>query len=284
MIPVLFLPLFAVLLNSISVVIDKAVLRRHSINPGVYCGWIFVATAILLSLSALFIPSPVLPQAMEWGNIGLLAASILLILTLNYLWYYAIKDEDLHEVQGLELIRNIPAMLFAAMLFPAERSIALIVLGALATAGIFSSHIHNRKITLHKRLIPLALFLVFLSPWNASLTRLLLNSWSPIALDIVRSLAVVVLFLPFLYRHRNFRWKEIALPLVVSAAASSAAWILVYYSYLASGVVETLLLLLVQPILVYGMSSFLLGERITRRQGIGFAIAITAIGASVFLR
>jgi drug/metabolite transporter (DMT)-like permease len=49
-------------------------------------------------------------------------------------------------------------------------------------------------------------------------------------------------------------------------------------------VVETLLLLLVQPILVYGMSSFLLGERITRRQGIGFAIAITAIGASVFLR
>jgi len=279
----LLLPIFAVLLNSISIVVDKSVLKRHRINPGVYCGWIFLASLPFLLIATAFVPSTVLPQAAQWGNICILAASILLILTLNYLWYYAIKDEDLHEVQSLELIRNVPTMLFAALLFPAERSVALILLGAVATAGILSSHIHGKRFVLHKRLIPLALFLVFLSPWNASFTRILLNSWSPITLDIARFSAVVLIFLPFLYRHRSSRWKEILPPLLLSAAASSAAWVLIYYSYLASGVVETVVFLLIQPVLVYSMSSLLLRERITQRQAIGFIIAICAIGVSVFI-
>jgi EamA domain-containing membrane protein RarD len=61
---------------------------------------------------------------------------------------------------------------------------------------------------------------------------------------------------------------------------TSLAWILFFYSVQTSGVIYTVLIFLLQPLLVYLAAVLLLKERPTLKKTIAFAVVLAAIAVA----
>jgi drug/metabolite transporter (DMT)-like permease len=70
--------------------------------------------------------------------------------------------------------------------------------------------------------------------------------------------------------------------LLLTNLFTTSAWILFYFSYQISGVIYTILLFSIQPLLVYGAGIFLLEEKMEKRKLLAFTIVLAAIAIAQF--
>src|SRR3989344_655815 len=70
--------------------------------------------------------------------------------------------------------------------------------------------------------------------------------------------------------------------LALTNVLTSVAWILFYFSYQRSGIIYTMLLFSIQPLLVYFVAIFILKEKIDRKKLIAFVVVLISIAIAQF--
>src|SRR3989344_2719277 len=133
-------PTLAAILQAGSYTLDKVVLsvRRVSFKPytGVSFPLIFLITLIIF-----LIFRPPLSFALLAGNLWwLLLLSIGISVVNNLIFYRALDSDHLGEMQTLDLLQNIPIIIFSSIVFADERNFTVIIPALIASSAVIWSH------------------------------------------------------------------------------------------------------------------------------------------------
>ena len=267
----------AAVLQGSSFVLDKTILSIRRIGYREYTSVSF-PIIFLIGLIIFFIFRPPLAHELFSNSLLiLLLAGIVLSLGNNILFYRALDKDRLGELQIFDLLSNIPVILVSGLIFTDERNLFIIVPALVASFAIVWSHWEHHHLSLAKKTTPYVIWIMISMPIGAAISKQLLTLWNPIALELFRNGGMaIVLGLLFANSVKNIPPRGWAL-LLATNSLSAIAMILFYFSYKFSGVVYTVLIFSLQPILVYLSSLLFLKEPFQRKKAIAFAIVLVSI-------
>lgn len=271
-------PILAAILQAGSFTLDKVVLSIRRVNFKTYTGVSF-PLIFLITLVIFFIFRPPLSLDLLAGNLWwLLFVSIGMTVVTNLVFYRALDDDKLGEIQTLDLLHSIPIIIFAGIVFADERNFFVIIPAFVASSAVIWSHWEHHHFKIAKHTLPFLVWSLFVAPIGASISKVLLASWDPISLELVRSGAVALILGPLFARYAQKVSFKAFLLLMGTSILTSIAWILFYFSYQRSGITYTILVFSLQPLLVYLASVFFLKEPFHWKKAIAFAIVLLSIG------
>lgn len=276
-------PILAAVLQAGSFTLDKVVLGVRHVSHRTYVVVSF-PLIFLTALAIYFVVQPPLSWALLGGRLGwLLFVSIVLTVFSNFIFYRALEDDRLTELETIGLLDRIPVILVAGVLFADERQFALMVPALVAAAAVAWSH-WERRLRLAPNTWPFLSWALLAAPVGAAVSKELLTAWNPISLELVRSAVVAAIFVP-LYRRSAAQLTGKAIWLLVATnILTSIAWIFYYFSYQRSGIVYTVLLFSLQPLLVYGAAVLLLKEQFQPKKFVAFLVVLGSIAAAQLMR
>jgi transporter family protein len=284
MIPVLQ-PLFAAILQATSFTFDKAALRVKRIDWQTYTS---ISFPLLMLFDALFLL--IVRPAIAWNTLGgmagvFVAVTIIAGFITNTLYYRALDDENLHELQTWSVFLGIPTIIVTGILFTDERNLVVLIPALIAIAVVTWSHLQeNHGLAIRPKTMAFIGWMFVAAPALASMNKVILGTWNPILLELVRDSSLAFIFWLFVFKGiKHVNGKAWAF-LVATNICSSAAWILYYYGFQKLGVVETMLVFSLQPVLTYGFSLVFLREKLRSRQLIAFVVVLGCIAAAQLLR
>jgi drug/metabolite transporter (DMT)-like permease len=275
-------PFLAAILQAGSFTLDKVVLSVRQVDFKVYTGISF-PLIFFITLVIFLIFQPPLSFELFRGNLWwLLSISIAITIITNLLFYRALDFDKLGEIQTLELLRFLPIIIFSSIIFADERQFFIIVPVLIASLGIIWSHWEQSKVKIAQYTLPFLIWMLFASPIREAASKILLEDWNPISLELVRSGAVALMLGMFFAKHiiaSKISVKAFYL-LLATNILTSIAWILFYFGYQYLGIIHTTLIFLLQPLLVYLASVFLLKEALSWKKNIAFVIVVLSIAAA----
>jgi len=271
-------PILAAILQAGSFTVDKVVLSIRRINFKTYTGVSF-PLIFLITLVIFLIFRPPLSLDLFAGNLWwLLLISIGMTVATNLIFYRALDDDRLGEIQTLNLLSNIPIIIFSSVIFANERNFAVIIPALVASFVVIWSHTENHHFKIARHTLPFLVWSLSIAPIGALISKALLGSWNPISLELVRSGAVALILGPLFFKYASKISFKAFLLLLATNILTSIAWILFYFSYQRSGIIHTILIFSLQPLLVYLAAVFFLKERLQWKKTLAFAIVLLSIG------
>ena len=276
-------PILAAILQAGSFTLDKVILSLRHVGFRAYVSISF-PLIFLVNLAIFSIYRPPLSGELFSGALGwLLAASVALSVATNFIFYRALDADALGEIQTIELLPAIPVLLFSSALFADERKFAVLIPALIASSAIIWSHWERRHFRIARNTLSFLLWSLAIAPVGSAISKTLLAAWHPISLELVRSGGIMALLSPFYLRHT----RGVPLPafrfLLATNVLTTVAWILFYTSYQRSGIVYTLLLFSLQPLLVYAASVFLLREAFQWKKAAALGVVLVSIGVAQLL-
>ena len=272
-----FLPLLAAVLQASSVTLDKAILRMRRVDFREYTGVSF-PLIFFITLAAFFIMRPPFPATLLGGPLGLLIlASAAMTVVTNIAYYRALDHDRLQEMETLGLLVAIPTVIGSGLLFADERNPAVLIPALIAAGAIVWAHWERHHFVIARRTLPFLLWALAAGPLQAAILKILLTSWHPISLELVRSAITAAVF-GILFRNaaRSVSFRAFWF-LLATNVLSAVAWFLFYFSYQRSGVVYTVLLFSLQPLLVYLGTVVFLREKLQWKKFAAFQIVLGSI-------
>lgn len=264
------------------VVLNKEVFSRTKLSVRNYVPLLFV---FLFLISFALFPwfGEIKPEALSLKYIGLFALMILLVISWNKLYYNGLKKESLVEFELITMLYPLATIFLAAILLPYERNIHIFLAGVIAGLVLIFSHIKSHHVHFRKMELVL-LWCVILMAAEQIIQRYLLEVYSPIALYCIRT-GVVALIYPFMFRPN---WKEFNFKIIGSVFLLGALAVfftaMQLYAYQTIGVAFTILILLIQPVLVFTYGRIIRGEKFKGRKILAALVIIAAIIYANFMR
>lgn len=279
----IFLPLIAAVVHATSLVFDKAILSAHGVDYRAYLRFGYpLYFAAMVALFLIF--SPPLPAELFQGELlalFLTSAAVMLVLAIAY--YRALDDDGLGEVQTLDLLHYIPVVLVSAVLFSDERNPFVVVAALVAASAVFWSHWEHHRIAIARRTLAFVAWAAVAAPIEAVLAKTLLMYWHPVAFATVRSGVIAVAIFLLFSRHAQRLPAQAMRLSVFPAVLSAIAVTLYFYSFQRLGIVYTVLLFSIQPLLVYAAAVLFLKEQFHWKKAVAFVIVLGAITAAQIL-
>lgn len=206
---------------------------------------------------------------------------VALALMHNFLLQRALRTENINEIELYYLLTPIATILAASALLPGEFTWKIFVSAFVGACALVLAHLRKRHLYFDKY-TPLLLFYLVLVSLEAVTIKILLDVSSPVALYMLRCGFVFILFL-FIFGAPN---KGFSIGKLKNIIFISILWVVynlfTFEAYSLLGVVETTLILLVSPVLVYLFSYIFFGEHLKKRQILATLIIIGAIVFSLF--
>lgn len=278
------LPIFAAFLQAGSFTLDKIVLSIRRVNFKTYTGVSF-PLIFLITLVIFLIFRPPLSFELFSGNLlWLLLVSIIIMVITNLVFYRALDDDKLSEIQTLNLLPGIPIIIFSSIIFADERNYFVIIPALIASFAIIWSHWQHHHFEIAKKSLPFLIWSLSIAPVGAAISKVLLANWNPISLELVRSGTIALILGPLFFRYSSKITGKSFFILFAANILTSIAWILYYFSYQISGIVFTILVFSLQPLLVYFSSVFILKEPLRWKKVIAFFIVLLSIAAAKIIR
>lgn len=270
-------PFLGAVLQAGSFTLDKVVLSVRRVTFKTYTGFSF-PLIFLITLIIFLIFQPPLSLVLFSGKfLWLILLSIVLSIAINLIFYRALDADRLSELQTIDLLKNIPIIILASFIFAGERNFIIILSAFVVSAAIIWSHWQKGHFQIAKYTSPFLFCAIILSPLRAVISKELLTVWNPISLELVRSGAIALILGPLFFRFYQKIPRKAFLLLIATNILTSVGWILYYFSYQISGIVYTVLLFSLQPLLVYFASVFFLKEPWQRKKIIAFFIILISI-------
>ena len=273
-------PILAAILQAGSFTLDKIVLSVRRVNFKTYTGISF-PLIFLITLIIFFIFRPPLSLNLFAGNLSwLLLISIGMTVITNLIFYRALDNDKLGEIQTLDLLRTIPIVIFTSIVFADERNFLVIIPAFIASFAVIWSHWEHHHFKIAKHTLPFIIRSLSSAPIGASISKMLLANWNPISLELVRAGAIALILGPLFVKHTQKISFKAFLLLLITNILTSIAWILFYFSYQRFGIIYTILVFSLQPLLVYLASVFFLKERLHWKKTIAFIVVLLSIGVA----
>ena len=279
----IFLPLIAAAVHATSLVFDKVILSTHGVDYRAYLRFGYpLYFAAMVVLFVVF--SPPLPWELFSGELlALFLASAAVMLALSISYYRALDDDGLGEVQTLDLLHYIPVVLVSVFLFSDERNIFVVGAALVAAGAVFWSHWEHHRVAIAKRTLTFVAWAAVAAPLEAVLAKTLLAYWHPVAFATVRSgVIAVAIFLLFSKHAQRLPTRAMHFS-ILPAMLSAVAVTLYFYSFQRLGIVHTVLLFSIQPLLVYAAAVLFLKEQFHWKKAVAFVIVLCAITAAQIL-
>ncbi|MEK7493781.1 MAG: DMT family transporter [Patescibacteria group bacterium] len=277
------LPLIAAVVHASSLVCDKMILSAHGVDYRAYLRFgypLYFGAMVVLFL----VFSPPLPPELFQGELlalFLTSAAVMLVLAIAY--YRALDDDGLGEVQTLDLLHYIPVVLVSAVLFSDERNPLVIIAALIAAGAVFWSHFEHHRVAIAKRTLAFVAWAALAAPTEAALAKTLLAHWHPVAFGTVRSGVIALAIFRLFSRHAQRLPASAMRFSVLPAMLSAIAVTLYFYSFQRLGIVHTVLLFSIQPLLVYAAAVLFLKEQFHWKKAVAFVIVLGAITAAQLL-
>lgn len=270
-------PLAASILQAASFTLDKTILKIKRVTHKNYIAVSFPLIAIF-TLIIFLIFHPPLELNLIKGKFLLYFLAIILLATItNLLFYRALKSEMLSEIETISLLKDIPLIIFAALIFPSERNPFLIILALIATGSIIWSHWERGHFHIAKKTLPYFIWIILAAPFASIIAKQILEQWSPIAFQLIKNGVMGIFFFFVFYSNIKSTPKKSLPLLLLTNFLSSIAWILYFYSYQISGIIFTVLIFSLEPLLVYLAALILLKEKFHWKKFAAFIIILATI-------
>ena len=273
----LLLPLAATILQTASAVVDKIILSKRKLPYETYIAYSFPMIFIVNALLMILFAPPFGAYLFTNTTIMLLAADIIIIVGANIFYYKLLKKESLSETYTIGLLSNIPSVLVVGLFFASERSPLTLILALISVGVLAAAHYKNGRLFVSKKEAAYAIWTLAIFPFGAVISKQLLFTWSPISLEFVRGGLVTAVMLFFYARYLKSVDLKTMMLLITTNAVSAIGWIYYFFSYQQSGVVFTILVISLQPLLVYFASVFLLKEKLEMKKFMAFCIIVLSI-------
>ena len=125
--------------------------------------------------------------------------------------------------------------------------------------------------------MPYFIWIILVSPFRAIIAKSLLELWNPISLQLINEGFVGLLFFIIFFKSIKYAPKK-SLPLLfLTNLLTTTAWILYFFSFQKIGIVYTVLIFSLEPILVYISSLVFLKEKFHWKKATAFFIIIIVI-------
>jgi uncharacterized membrane protein len=269
-------PILAAFLQSCSFTLDKIILEIKGVNFKTYTGVSF-PLIFLVNLIIFWIVKPEFSMEILSGTWIFVALSILMTLVTNIMFYRALDDDRLEEIDMLHLLNVFPVILFTSLIFSEERNFFVIIPTLISSAAIVWSHWDHHHFKIAKHTLPYLIWSLLMAPFGAPISKVLLEAWNPISLEVLRTgVLALILGLMFFKQVEKIEFRTFLI-LVLTNILTSFAWIFFYYSYQQSGVIFTILMFSIQPLLVYFSSVVFLKEPLKWKRALAFFIVLCSI-------
>ena len=269
--------LIASIFSAFDLIITKKVFNIFkNLSFKTFSLWIFIFIIVVgLIVSPWFVQIDV-PIAVTPHFLWLLLIMAFLSANYNLLYYFGLRYEKLSDIEPFLLFDPIVTILIASLFYADERFWQLYVAAFIAGGFLAWSHIEKRHIKLGKPLLAILGFSI-LAGLEAVVIKQLLIVYSPTALYLVRAI-IVALFLWIVQKGRivPITIKQIPFFLLIASLAVLIQS-LIYSAYHNIGVSLTEFILLLSPILVYGLSSIVLKEKLGWKNLVTSAVVIALI-------
>ncbi len=258
------------------VVADKFVLSRYHVPvmrfiPLLFI-WLTVITAVFLSRWG----SINFELLHQWRIILLFALMIVVAVSWNILYYQGIQKEDLHEFELIMLLSPLATIIFAEIFLPSERNAGILIPSLIASIALISTRFRKHHVSIG-RTAWRTIFAMILISLESIIIKKLLAAFSPVSLYFVRTLVIAIFFL-ILYRPKLFSMPANAFALtIISAIFGVVQMVLKFYGFSNLGVVETTLILILGPFLVYIASNLLFKEHLYKRDVFAATVVVLCI-------
>jgi len=256
--------LISAVANAVALVIDKIILSRERVSLRVYLPILFF---FLFAIDAVLLP---FLGRVEWSLAGMPQSLFLLLLMVviavvwNVLYYQDIQEEKLHQHEMLMMLMPLATVVMAALFFPEELDWRVFGLALAACITVFWARAERHHFTWDQATYNMLLAVILMALENI-IIRELLRVYSPVALYGIRTL-IIGLFFAAYFRPRyrqisNRHWKLLALSGLVGVTLMVAR----FYAFDKLGIVYTILLSVLAPVIAFYASWGILHERIRAR-------------------
>ncbi|OGZ56306.1 MAG: hypothetical protein A3G60_00915 [Candidatus Ryanbacteria bacterium RIFCSPLOWO2_12_FULL_47_9c] len=278
-----FFPLLAAVFQAGSLTLDKFVLSGHRVAHKTYIGVSFpLIFLIALVLFLLFRP-PLNSELFSGYSGSLIVASAFLAVASNLIYYRALEGDQLSEIESLDILQTLPIIFISSIIFTDERKVVVVIPAIIASLAIIWSHWEHHHITIRRYTKLFFLRVLCVAPLSAVILKILLATWNPLSLELVRSGIVALLLSPLFFAHAHEVKDSAMRYIVLTNILTTIAWILLYFGYRELGVVHTVLILSIQPLLVWGASILFLREKFKLRKFIAFVVVLISIAVALVL-
>lgn len=258
------------------VIADKFVLSKYRVPVMRFVPLLFIWLAIITAVFLARWGGVRYELVFEWKYIGLFALMIAVAVTWNIFYYQGIQKEDLHEFELIMLLSPLATIFFAEIFLPTERNVSVLIAGVIASVALITTRFRKHHIHIGKVAWKTILAMVLLS-FESILIKYLLDAFSPVTLYFVRTLAIAIVFL-IMYRPKLLSMPRNAFALIIlSSIFGVVQMVLKFYGFASLGVIETTMILLLGPFLVYLASSAFFKERLYKRDVFAAAIVVICI-------
>ncbi|MDD4353245.1 MAG: EamA family transporter, partial [Candidatus Nanoarchaeia archaeon] len=265
------------ILQSASFCLDKVILSVKKATHKQYLVVSFPLITLFTFIMFLIFNPPFNLELLYGKYLLLIILSISITIASNLIFYNALKKDFLGEIQIIELLKNFPLIIFAALIFPDERNYVNIILSLLAAGAVAWSHYEKKSFKITQATVILLLWNLIASPFRGIISKSLLEVWNPISLQLIIDGAISIVLLLLFYKKIKKLPKKAMPYLIITNILTSIAWVLYYYSYQASGIIYTVLIFSLQPILVYVASLIFFKEKFNYKKFTAFVIILISI-------
>ena len=194
----------------------------------------------------------------------------------NVYYYRGIQKEEIHEFELIMLLSPLMTIIFAEIFLPAERDIWVFVAGIVASVALIATRFrhHHLKIGKTAWLTIMAMVLISL---ESIIIKEVLAVVSPVSLYFIRTTVIAIVFL-ILYRPKIAKIsKEVYAMTIISAIFGVVQMVLKFYGFINFGVVETTMVLILGPMMVYVYSYFYFKEKLYKRDIVAAIVVVAMI-------
>ena len=273
-------PIFGAAALGAGTVLERKILKNRKIGIRLY------QTASFLSI--IIVCAPLLyffwrmdSQALSLKNILIFAGVIISAITANLFVFYSLKWEKVTNLEPARILEPLFTVLLAVVLSffiegVYERNIRIIIPAVIAALAILFPHIKKHHFSMNKYIIA-AIFGSFFFALELVLSKLILQFYSPISFYFIRCGSI---FLISLIAFRpNFKSLDRKNSLLIFV--TGAVWVIyrvaVYFGYLKYGIVFTTLMIMLGPIIVYGLAKIFLKEKLNWKNIVSAIVVIACV-------
>ena len=154
----IYIPIIGAFLEGVGMVIEKKVLRKRFMNYKNYTVYGFLAL-VLVMLPLTYFFWQIKPQAYELLNILIFMSVILFSILANLLIFYALKREDLTEIEPIRLMQPLFTILLAFIFsfffitYEGERRYSILILALIASISLIATHVKKHHLVYDKYII-----------------------------------------------------------------------------------------------------------------------------------
>lgn len=258
------------------VVSDKFVLSKYRVPVMRYLPllfvWLTVITAVFLSRWGKFD----FETFFQLKYILIFIIMIVVAVTWNILYAQGIQKEDLHELELIMLLSPLVTIVFATIFLPKERDWGIFIPSIIAAVALLATRFRSHHVHIGKVAWKTILAMVLLS-FESILIKELLSVFSPVALYFIRTAAIAIVFL-IMFKPKLLSMPRNAFALIIlSAIFGVVQMVLKFYGFQNLGIVETTMILVLGPFLVYTASSVFFKEHFYKRDALAAVVVILCI-------